>query len=72
MVDDVKQFLEFIAYLCHLIARVGVEQDFLQQIVILVEHTLGNAHVTLEGRTRSVLMLHHGSKHECADKGNTQ
>ena len=72
MVDDIKQFLEFITYLCHLIARVGVEQDFLQQIVILVEHALGYTHVALEGSSWSILMLHDGSKDECADKRNTQ
>ena len=49
---------------------VGIEEDFLQQVVILIEHALGDTHVALECGTRRILMLHHGSKDKRGDEGN--
>ena len=70
LVDDFEQFLQLRTNLRDLIVGIGVEEDFLQQVVILVEHALGNAHVTLEGGARRVLMLHDGSKDEGGDEGD--
>ena len=63
-IDDLEQFLQFSTDLRHLIVGVGVEENFLQEVVVFVEHTLGDAHVTLEGGTRGILVFHDGSKHE--------
>ena len=70
VVDNLKQLLQLGTYLRHLVVGLGVEQDFLQQVVVLVEHALGNLHVTLEGGTGGILMLHHGSKDERGDEGD--
>ena len=51
---------------------IGVKEDFLQQVVILVQHALGDTHVALERGARCILMLHHSSKHERRDKGDRQ
>ena len=72
VVDDFQEFFQLRTNLRHLVVGVGVEKDFLQQIVVLIQHTLGNAHVALEGGTRGVLMLHDSSKDEGGDEGNTQ
>ena len=63
-VDDLEQFLQLCAYLADLIVGIRVKEDFLKQVVVLIEHPLGNAHVTLEGGTWCILMLHHS----CEDK----
>lgn len=49
VVDNLEQLLQLSADLRHLVVGVGIEEYFLQQIVILIEHALGNAHVALEG-----------------------
>ena len=64
VVDDLQKFLQLRTDLTHLVVGIGVEEDFLQQVVILVQHTLGNAHVTLEGGSWCILMLHHSRKDE--------
>ena len=51
---------------------IGVEEDFLKEVIVLIEHSLGDSHVALEGSTRRILMLHHSSKHEGRDKGDRQ
>ena len=63
-----KEFLQFSTDLRHLIVSIGIEENFLQQIVVLIQYTLGDSHVTLEGGTRCILMLHNSSKHKSADK----
>ena len=72
IVDDVNQFAEFFAYLCHLSAGVRVEQNFLKQIVVLVEHSFGYAKMALECCARRILMLHDGREDEGADEWCTQ
>ena len=72
VVDDFEKFLQLGANLRDLVVGVGVEQDFLEQVVVLVEHALGNTHVALEGCSRCVLMLHDGGKDEGRDEGNRQ
>ena len=64
-VDNLQQLLELRTNLRHLVVGVRVKQDFLQQVVVLVQHTLGNAHVALEGGAGRILMLHHGREYEC-------
>ena len=64
VVDDLQQLLQLRTDLGDLIVRVGVKEDFLQQIVILVKYALGNAHVTLEGGTWCILILHDSRKHK--------
>ncbi len=71
-VDDAKQLFKFVAYLCHLFAGIGVEEDFLQQIVVFVEHPFGYLHVPLERGAGRILMLHHGGEHECAHERDAQ
>ena len=51
---------------------VWVEEDFLQQVIIFVEHALGYLHVALEGGARSILVLHHCRKGKGAHERNTQ
>ena len=72
VVNDFEQLLQLCPNLRHLVVGVGVEQDFLKQVVIFVEHTLGNLHVSLKSGTRGILMLHHSSKDEGTDEGDTQ
>ena len=71
-VDNLQQLLQLFPYPHHIIVGVGVEEDFLQQVVILVEHPLGDLHMSLEGGTRRILVLHHGCKYEGADKRDAQ
>ena len=47
-----------------MVARVGVEEYFLKQIVVFAEHAFGYLHVTLERCTGRILMLHYRRKHE--------
>lgn len=70
LVDNLQQFFQLRTDLCHLVVGIGVKEDFLQQVVVLIEHPLGYAHVAFEGGTRSILMLHDGSKDEGADEGD--
>lgn len=69
-VDNLQQLLELRTNLRHLVVGVRVKQDFLQQVVIFVQHTLGNAHVALESGTRCILVLHDGGKDEGRHKGD--
>ena len=71
-VDNLQQLLQLFSYPHHIIVGVGVEEDFLQQVVILVEHSLGDLHMSLEGGTRRILVLHHSRKNKGADKRNAQ
>ena len=64
VIDDLQEFLQLRSYLCHLTACVGVEEDFLQQVVIFVQHSLGNPHVSFERCSRCILVFHHGSEHK--------
>ena len=70
VVDDFEQLLQLGAYLAHLVVGVGVEEYFLQQVVVFAEHALGNAHVALEGGAGSVLRFHDGCEDEGGDEGN--
>ena len=72
VVDNLKEFFQLCSNLSYLVVGIGVEEDFLKQIVVLVEHTLGYTHVALEGGTRCILMLHDSSEHEGRHKGDTQ
>lgn len=72
LVDDFQEFFQLGANLADLVVGIGVEQDFLQQIVVLIEHALGYLHVTLEGGTWGVLMLHDSCKDEGRYEWNTQ
>ncbi len=70
LVDDFEQLLQLGTYLADLVVGVGVEEYFLQQVVVFVEHALGNSHVALEGGARRVLMLHDGGKDEGGNEGD--
>ena len=72
VVDDFQQLFQLGAYLGHVLRGVGVEEHFLQQVVVFVEHALGDAHVALEGGSGCILMLHHGRKDERGDEGDGQ
>ena len=47
---------------------VGVEEDFLEQVVVFRHQSVSNGHVTLEGGAWGILVLHHACKHEGARK----
>ncbi len=49
VVNDVDELSKLLSDLCHLTRCVWVEEDFLQQVIIFVEHALGYLHVALEG-----------------------
>ena len=70
LVDDLEELLELGTYLGHLVVGVGVEENLLQQVVVLIENAFGNAHMTLEGGARRVLVLHDGGKDEGGDEGD--
>ena len=72
VVDDIYQLRQLLTYLGYLPGSVRVEEDFLQEIIILVEHALGYLHVPLEGGTWSILVLHHRSKGKGTHKGDAQ
>ena len=55
-----------------MVVGVGVEEYFLQQIVVFAEDAACDAHVALEGRTRCVDRLHDSGKDEGADKGDAE
>ena len=55
VVNDVDELSKLLSDLCHLTRCVWVEEDFLQQVIIFVEHALGYLHVALEGGARSIL-----------------
>ena len=72
VINDVYQLRQLFTYLRNLSRSIRIEKDFLQEIIILIQHTLGYLHVALEGSTRCILMLHHSRKGKGADKRNTQ
>ena len=74
VVDDFQELFQLRTNLRHLVVGIGVEQNFLQQIIVLVEHehTFGNAHVALEGSTWRILMFHDSSEDKGAHKWNGQ
>ena len=72
MVNDVQQFLEFGTNLFHLSTRAGIEEYFAQQAIVFTQHPTRYLHVALEGGTRSILMLHDGSKDKGRYKGDAQ
>ena len=72
VVDDVDELSKLLSDLCHLTRCVWVEEDFLQQVIIFVEHALSYLHVALEGGARSILVLHHCRKGKGAHERNTQ
>ena len=47
---------------------VGVEEDFLEQVVVFRHQSVSNDHVALEGGAWGILVLHHACKHEGARK----
>ena len=72
VVNDVDELSKLLSDLCHLTRCVWVEEDFLQQVIIFVEHALSYLHVALEGGARSILVLHHCRKGKGAHERNTQ
>ena len=72
VVNDVDELSKLLSDLCHLPRCVWVEENFLQQVIIFVEHALGYLHVALEGGARSILVLHHCRKGKGAHERNTQ
>ena len=48
VVDDVDELSKLLSDLCHLTRCVWVEEDFLQQVIIFVEHALGYLHWRLK------------------------
>ena len=72
MLDDVHEQLQLFSDFCNLPVRIRIEQYFLQEIVVFIQHALGYLHMTLERRSRSVLMFHHGSEDKRRDERDTQ
>lgn len=70
IVDDGEEVFELLANLIDLVVGVGIEEHFLQQVVVFVEYALGNAQMALEGGTWRILMLHDGREDEGAHKRN--
>ena len=62
--DDFQQLLQFEADVLYLRRGAGIEQDFLQQVVIFREQAAGDGHVLLERGARRLLVLHHGGEDE--------
>ena len=48
VVDDVDELSKLLSDLCHLTRCVWVEEDFLQQVIIFVEHALGHVEKCLD------------------------
>ena len=46
--DDFQQLLQLEADVLHLGGGAGIEEDFLQQVVVLAEQATGDGHVLLE------------------------
>ena len=72
VVDNLQELFQLRTDLRDLIMSIGVEEYLLKQVVILVEHALGNAHVALEGGARCILVLHDGGKDEGAHEGDAE
>ena len=72
MVDDVNELSQILTNLSHLTGCIWIEENLLQEIIILIEHTLGYLHMALEGGTRSILMLHHSRESKSAHEWDTQ
>ena len=72
MINDVDKFRQLLTYLGYLTRGVWIEKDFLQEVIILIEHTLGYLHMTFESSTRRILMLHHCCESKGTHKRNTQ
>ena len=64
IVDDFQQLLQFQAYILYLSGRTGIEQNFLEQIIVLAQQAFGNGHMLFERSTRGFLMLHDRCKHK--------
>ena len=64
VLDDGEQVLQLRADVGHLGRGAGIEQDFLQQVVVFAEQAAGNVHVFLERGARRLLMLHDGGEDE--------
>ena len=56
----------------YLFRSVGVEENLLQQVIILAEHSAGNVHVAFERSSRCVLVFHDCREDESADERNAQ
>ena len=72
VVDDLQQLFQLRTDLGDLIVGVGVEEDFLQEIVVFVEYPFGDAHVALKGGTWCILMLHDSCEHKRRDERDRQ
>ena len=68
VVDDVDEFLHFLANLCDLILGVRVEENLTQQTIVLAQYSLCYLHVTLERGAWSILVLHD----RCEGKGRNE
>ena len=64
----VKEFVQFGTYPFHLFRGTWVEQDFLKQIIVFVQNSLGYCHVAFECCTGRILVFHHCSKYECRNE----
>ena len=67
-----EQFLQLTTDILYLRHGARVEEDFLQEVIVLVHHSLGNGHVLLEGGTGSILMFHDSSKDESGNERDRQ
>ena len=70
LLDNLKEFLQLTAYVLDLTGGAGVEEDFLQQVVVFAKQSFGNGHVLLEGGARCLLLLHDGREHEGGHEGD--
>ena len=52
--------------------RVRIEENFLKQVIILVQYSFRNTHMPFESRARRILVLHHGSEDKGRDKRNAK
>ena len=64
LTDDFEQFVQLGADALYLCRCARIEEDFLQKVIVLVQYSLGDGHVALEGGARCILMLHHRGKDE--------
>ena len=62
--DDARKLLELFDDEVDLLRRIGVEEDFGEQIVVFAQEAARDGHVLFKGRTGCVLRLHHAGEGE--------
>ena len=72
VVDDALQPVELRLDFVELPACSGVEEDFLEQVVVFTHQPSRDVHVPLESGAWCILMLHNAGKYKCACKGYRQ